>query len=433
MKKRFLFHSSHFILLLFFISLAVLIYNFSLGRSAADTLDISRQFVTKRGHNLLLIALLIHSFLYLSGLFELRRIRKSLRATRYLMCLFKLLLILAVVSFIEFYLLFSTKIGRLIYFYIFVFYAVYYYILLSLSPRRFRQKLWWAANIPPDDFLEKYSLDPQQYEIEPLDSRSTDVETNARVVYRQGELSESLSGFLIRHKLKGKRVIELIELVETEAEKIPVDYVNIHWLLDKLNVVRRNYIRISRALNLAISSILFILLFPAGMLFALLHRLFSRGPLFYIQERVGMNRKTFNLIKFRTMRLDAEKNGACFAEKNDSRVTAIGRIMRQLRIDEIPQLINVIKNDMSLVGPRPEREVFVKNLESLIPYYHLRFLIKPGLTGWAQVKGEYAGHNIEDHKGKLEYDLYYIKNRSIVLDLLILLKTSRTILQARGK
>jgi lipopolysaccharide/colanic/teichoic acid biosynthesis glycosyltransferase len=433
MKKRFLSHLFNFLILLFFIFLAAAIYRFPVDRSFGETLKIIWGFILSRKFNLLLIAILTYFFIYLTGLSEYRRSQKSQQLTTYLVGLFKLVLILGMVSFIEFYLLFETKIGRLIYLYIFIFYAVYYYILLYVPRHWFRQKLLWAAGIPAEDFLKKYAHDPRMYELESLDMTSGEMSQNVRVVYRQGEVSESFSQFLIRHKLQGTRVIELIDLVEADAEKIPLDYVNIDWLLDKLNVAQRNYMRISRAMNVSLSLVLLILFFLPGFLIALIHRLFSKGPIFFIQPRVGMNEKEFKLIKFRTMRQDAEKDGARFAEENDPRITPIGGIMRQLRIDEIPQLINVIKNDMDLVGPRPERKIFVEELAREIPYYRLRFLVKPGLTGWAQVKGEYAGHDIEDHKGKLEYDLFYIKNRSIALDLLILLKTARTIFQAKGK
>ena len=185
--------------------------------------------------------------------------------------------------------------------------------------------------------------------------------------------------------------------------------------------------------SIFLSIILLILLFLPGMLVALVHKLFSKGPIFFIQQRAGLHGNTFKLIKFRTMVKNAEEEGAQFADKKDRRITAIGKFMRRLRIDEIPQFFNVLKGDMSMVGPRPERKVFIETLTKEIPYYKLRLLVPPGLTGWAQVNGAYAGNDIEDHKEKLEYDLFYIKNRSIFIDLLILLRTVKTIVLARGK
>ncbi|PKP26356.1 MAG: sugar transferase [Bacteroidetes bacterium HGW-Bacteroidetes-2] len=157
----------------------------------------------------------------------------------------------------------------------------------------------------------------------------------------------------------------------------------------------------------------------------------NRGELFYFQERVGKHGKTFFIIKLRSMVKDAEKDGAVWASKEDGRVTKFGRILRKTRIDEIPQFFNILKGDMSVIGPRPERPVFVKELSKKIPFYEIRHIIKPGLTGWAQVKGTYAA-STEDALEKLQYDLFYIKKRSLFLDLNILLKTLSTVIFYRG-
>jgi sugar transferase (PEP-CTERM system associated) len=160
-------------------------------------------------------------------------------------------------------------------------------------------------------------------------------------------------------------------------------------------------------------------------------RLSSPGPIFFRQVRVGLRGKPFEVIKFRTMRQDAEKDGAQWAKKNDSRVTGLGRFMRKTRVDEIPQLWNVLKGDMGFVGPRPERPEFVDWLNSEIPFYELRHIIRPGLTGWAQVRYGY-GATLEETKKKLEYDLYYVKHMSVGLDLLVIFETVKTILLRRG-
>ena len=144
--------------------------------------------------------------------------------------------------------------------------------------------------------------------------------------------------------------------------------------------------------------------------------MFNRGPLFYTQNRVGQYGKEFKIYKFRSMVVDAEKMGAKMATRNDDRITPFGRILRLFRIDELPQIISVIKGDMQFIGPRPERKVFVNDLHKITPFYNVRHLIKPGITGWAQVKYKY-GENLEDSIKKLEYDLYYIKNKSIILDI----------------
>jgi lipopolysaccharide/colanic/teichoic acid biosynthesis glycosyltransferase len=157
----------------------------------------------------------------------------------------------------------------------------------------------------------------------------------------------------------------------------------------------------------------------------------SPGPLFYTHERIGKHGKRFLIWKFRTMKQDAETSGAQFATKNDPRITAVGKILRGLRIDELPQIWNVLRGDMSFVGPRPERPEFVEQLTQRMPYYALRHLTRPGLTGWAQVKYRYAS-SIDDSLIKLQYDLYYVKHRSLVLDGAILLKTINTVLRSQG-
>ena len=158
----------------------------------------------------------------------------------------------------------------------------------------------------------------------------------------------------------------------------------------------------------------------------------NRGPLFYFQDRVGKNGEVFSIIKFRTMIINAEKQGAVWAEKNDSRVTPFGKFLRRSRLDEFPQFLNILKGDMSLIGPRPERPYFVKELSQVIPFYETRHIIKPGLTGWAQVKVRY-GSTVEDSLLKLQYDLYYIKHRSFFLDANVIIKTLSTMLFFRGQ
>ena len=158
----------------------------------------------------------------------------------------------------------------------------------------------------------------------------------------------------------------------------------------------------------------------------------NRGKLFYTQERVGKNGEVFNIVKFRTMVKNAEKDGAVFATSNDARITPFGKILRKSRIDEFPQFINILKGDMAVIGPRPERPVFVKEIAEVMPFYETRHVIKPGLTGWAQVNYSY-GETIDDSLIKLQYDLYYIKHRSLFLDFNIIFKTLSTILFYRGQ
>jgi sugar transferase (PEP-CTERM system associated) len=170
---------------------------------------------------------------------------------------------------------------------------------------------------------------------------------------------------------------------------------------------------------------------PVALLTAALIKLESPGPALYRQERVGKNGRLFTIMKFRSMRADAEKSGPVWAKMGDDRVTRIGRVIRKIRVDEIPQFWNILKGEMNFVGPRPERPHFVKQLAEEIPFYEQRHLIAPGLTGWAQIKYPY-GSSVEDARQKLQYDLYYIKNQSLVLDAIILFETVKTILFGRG-
>jgi sugar transferase (PEP-CTERM system associated) len=186
-----------------------------------------------------------------------------------------------------------------------------------------------------------------------------------------------------------------------------------------------------RLVSFSISLIGLVLCLPILPCLMIAVRLSSPGPIFFRQVRVGLRGRPFEVIKFRTMRTDAEKHGAQWATKNDSRVTGLGRFMRKTRLDEIPQLWNVLKGDMGFVGPRPERPEFVDWLNSEIPFYELRHIIRPGLTGWAQVRYGY-GATLEETKRKLEYDLYYVKHMSVGLDLLVIFETIKTILLRRG-
>jgi lipopolysaccharide/colanic/teichoic acid biosynthesis glycosyltransferase len=170
---------------------------------------------------------------------------------------------------------------------------------------------------------------------------------------------------------------------------------------------------------------------PLMALTAIAIKLDSRGPVLYTQERVGKGNRIFRIIKFRSMRTDAEVNGAVWAGEGDNRVTRVGRIIRKLRIDELPQFVNVLRGEMTFIGPRPERPIFVDMLEREIKYYKQRHLVKPGLTGWAQVRYRY-GASVDDAREKFQYDLYYIKNQSPLLDAIILFETIRICLFGRG-
>ncbi len=230
-------------------------------------------------------------------------------------------------------------------------------------------------------------------------------------------------------------VYDLPTFYEKITSKIPISAIEEVWFLENLMQEKKKlYEGLKRALDIFYAIFLSIASLPFFPLIALAIRLDSKGPVFYKQKRVGENNQIFNLYKFRSMIPDAEKNGAQWAQTRDPRVTKIGKFLRKTRLDELPQIFNLLKGEMSLVGPRPERPEFVfgVNLQRQIPFYQIRHLVKPGLTGWAQIKFQY-GASVEDTVEKLQYDLFYIKNRSFILDLSIILKTIKLVLSGGGR
>jgi exopolysaccharide biosynthesis polyprenyl glycosylphosphotransferase len=217
------------------------------------------------------------------------------------------------------------------------------------------------------------------------------------------------------------------------AGRLYVEQLNPGWLVFSEGFDRSLLQTVSKRMaDILLSLVSLIVLMPFLLLTALLIKLDSAGPVFFTQERVGMRRKIFTIYKFRSMASDAEaKSGPVWAQTDDDRVTRIGRFIRPSRIDELPQLWNVLKGEMSIVGPRPEREFFVKQLTELIPYYIERYTVKPGITGWAQVNYPY-GSSVEDAVTKLNYDLFYIKNASMIMDLMILMRTVKIVLSGKG-
>lgn len=238
---------------------------------------------------------------------------------------------------------------------------------------------------------------------------------------------------LLRIKTTGVHVNDFSSFMERETGRVDLDTVNPSWLIfsDGFSSGRALSSVAKRLFDIAASLLLLVFTLPVIVLFALLVKIDSKGPAFFRQTRVGLYGQPFNLIKLRSMRTDAEAGGAQFAQKNDPRVTRIGRIIRKLRIDELPQAWSVLKGEMSFVGPRPERPEFVADLEEQLPYYAERHMVKPGITGWAQINYPY-GASLDDSRQKLEYDLYYAKNYTPFLDLLILLQTLRVVLWHEG-
>ena len=238
---------------------------------------------------------------------------------------------------------------------------------------------------------------------------------------------------LLRIKTAGVHVNDFSSFVERETGRVDLDTVNPSWLIfsDGFSSGRAVSSAAKRLFDVFASSVLLILTAPIIVVFAVIVKLDSRGPAFFRQTRVGLYGTSFDLIKLRSMRHDAEADGAQWATKDDPRVTRVGRLIRKTRIDELPQTWSVLKGQMSFVGPRPERPEFVCDLEDKLPYYAERHMVKPGITGWAQINYPY-GASLEDSRHKLEYDLYYAKNYTPFLDLLIILQTIRVVLWHEG-
>ncbi len=240
---------------------------------------------------------------------------------------------------------------------------------------------------------------------------------------------------LLNAKLKGIAVIDLLEFLERESGKIRIDLVNPGWLIFSPGFRTSRFRRMNkRILDLLVSVALLLVAWPVMLLVVLAIKLEDGpwAPVLYRQVRVGRGERPFEVLKFRSMTVDAEADGkAVWAQKDDKRVTCVGNFMRKMRLDELPQVFNVLMGQMSIVGPRPERPEFVSELEENIPYYAERHTVKPGVTGWAQLKYSY-GASEEDAIEKLQYDLYYIKNQGLLLDLMIILQTVEVVLWVKG-
>ena len=238
---------------------------------------------------------------------------------------------------------------------------------------------------------------------------------------------------LLELRMQGVKIEEAASWLEKISGKIEVGNLNPSWLVFNEGFRRGTpFLLVRRAFSVIISLIGLILALPLIPLVMLAVRLDSKGPVFYTQTRVGKGGRLFKVVKFRTMRQDAESGtGAQWAANNDPRITRVGKFLRTSRLDEIPQMWCVLKGDMAFVGPRPERPEFIEMLQEEIPFYFVRHMVRPGVTGWAQIKYKY-GSTVEDAREKLQYDLYYIKNASIGLDLVILFLTVKTVLLGRG-
>ena len=240
---------------------------------------------------------------------------------------------------------------------------------------------------------------------------------------------------ILQLKFQGKTIQDLSSLYENLTGKVPVTSIDDQWLLKSPEFQRSDsivYKKVKRILDVIMAWFFLSATSPLFVLIAFLIKLESTGPVFFVQERLGVDWKPFRCLKFRTMVENAEdESGPVWASEKDSRITRVGRILRKARLDELPQLWNIIKGEMTFVGPRPIREHFAKKLAEQIPFYELRFCVKPGLTGWAQVNYDYAGSE-EGQLEKFQYDLFYVRKMSLTLDLLALFKTFKTVIRRVG-
>jgi exopolysaccharide biosynthesis polyprenyl glycosylphosphotransferase len=257
---------------------------------------------------------------------------------------------------------------------------------------------------------------------------------NCLVVAARPDLEWAILKQLRPYRYKGIALLDLMSLHERLAQEIPLSYVNDEWLMSaSMNNSRLHIAKLKRLMDISVSLFGLVVTAPICCVAAVLIKLDSRGPVHYRQDRLGRDSVSFELMKFRTMRSDAEaESGPVWAGDNDPRITRVGRWLRKLRIDEIPQLINVLRGEMRLIGPRPERAVFITELAEKIPFYSERLLVQPGITGWAQVNFPYTS-SVEETRRKLQYDLYYIKNMSFSLDCLVLIRTIKIVLFARER
>ena len=253
--------------------------------------------------------------------------------------------------------------------------------------------------------------------------------------YSSETISSSLYVDLITLLERGYPIREYTQVYEEMSYRVPVQFIGkdfYKYFPFSRNNKNKLYLAYRRTFDLLLSVFGIVCSLLVLPFIVIGNTIGNRGPLLYSQVRVGKNGKPFKIFKFRSMVTNAEAGGAVWAQKNDTRVTAFGRFLRTTRLDELPQLINIIKGDMSIIGPRPERPMFVNELSQVIPFYHTRHIVKPGLTGWAQVKARY-GSSIDDSLVKLEYDLFYIKHRSFLMDFNIIVKTFSTVIFFRGQ
>ncbi len=350
---------------------------------------------------------------------------------------------------------------QILYFYVILFVLLYIwryaYIVLISAPRFYKRVLIVGDHFDINNIKKELEKNNPNYEI--IGYIDTDIDNTHINELKRFKIEainevveeEKVSEIVVTNSLEGvssllyKKLLPLLkkgliiraytQVYEEITSKIPIENIkNDFYCYFPFSRSNQNklYLALTRIFDIIISIIGLLFLILLMPIILMVNLLGNKGPLFYSQVRVGRNGKHFKIIKLRTMIKEAEKQGAQWAKENDLRITKYGKFLRKTRLDEIPQFYNVLKGDMSFIGPRPERPVFVEMLSKVVPFYEIRHVIKPGLTGWAQVKAKYASSK-DDTLEKLQYDLYYIKRRNFFLDLRILLKTMSTVVFFRGQ
>ena len=381
---------------------------------------------------------------YIAGLYDLRRLRNNLEFVK---TLFLCIGINAALAVLLFYLIpvfgIAPKTNLLIFIVIFAFIEVFWRRFLNRAmafgeaPNKVliigdgaigEEIKRTIAEAPQLGYAIKAEMDEKTAYASPQEIRAIALREGINLIVISHKLKHEPALVAVLYELfaAGIAVTDLVSFYELIMRKVPLAGIQETWFLENIAQQVSFYDPLKRAAEFVGALAIGIILLPFEIVIALLVALTSRGPIIYKQVRVGEKGKEFTLYKFRSMRMDAEKSGAQWAQKKDARTTPIGGILRASHLDELPQLWNIIRGDLSFVGPRPERPEFVAKLEARIPYYEARLFIKPGVTGWAQIHHR-ADLTDEDVAQKLQYDIYYLKNRSPILDWTIVLKTLKSI------
>jgi exopolysaccharide biosynthesis polyprenyl glycosylphosphotransferase len=431
------------ILASFFLSMALRVSLYEGGALAEITERFNYMYIVLTGVHLL--------FFYIFGLYDTTEGRGLGQTVLYAsLSVLASLLVVAVV----FYLARERNVGRVVFFLhfgILVFLIVGWRMLLNWVALKTKRKILIVGDGKVYDAVTNgfaEAIRREFSEIEHLNASETGLQNIARTIngHLNGydpsrfsilfssyhDLPQSFADQLVDLQLKGVEVNSLTQFARKYTGKLPVNHTDLPTFLNLSKTVPATTHRVKRILDIVFSSLVLLLLAPLFLLIAIAIKLDSPGPVLYVQKRMGRYGREYPCFKFRTMVADAEKHGPRWAEKGDSRVTRVGRILRSTRMDELPQFLNVLRGEMSIVGPRPIRKYFEDQYVEKIPYYKLRHLVKPGITGWAQVH-QSDPRTVEGVKERLEYDLFYIVNMSVFLDLLIGLKTVRSLVNKVGR